>query len=235
MLRLISAIKTALQCWRLGDKHQRGTSTASSDTRPSNLPAQSSSPLSSTHDQAALPQVEAAMVLPAPASGGGLYGHPLPDLDDNWGSGPYDDGYLMDLDDMSSADGDDCPFFSLDDEDIVHNHDVLFLHDLEEELILDDDIGDHLSDEGADLDAADDLVNNPAFQAANALDDGEDDAQQGDADEDEDLFDEPPAFDEHSAIWNAYVRAYVAAAFKGATHKVCRIILDGVTRALTST
>lgn len=54
-----------LEARRLGDKHQRGTFTASSDT---SLPAQPSSPLSSTHDRPALPQAEAAMVLPAPAS-----------------------------------------------------------------------------------------------------------------------------------------------------------------------
>ncbi|KAG2743727.1 hypothetical protein P692DRAFT_20704639, partial [Suillus brevipes Sb2] len=46
------------------------------------------------------------------------------------------------------------------------------------------------------------------------------------------LFDEAPAFNEHSAIRNAYVRAHIASAFKGASQDVSRIILDGVARAL---
>ena len=53
------------------------------------------------------------MVLPAPALGGGSYVHPLPELDKDWGPDPYDDGYLMDLDDVSSADGDDRPFLDM--------------------------------------------------------------------------------------------------------------------------
>ncbi|KAG2121932.1 hypothetical protein DEU56DRAFT_711209, partial [Suillus clintonianus] len=87
------------------------------------------------------------------------------------------------------------------------------------------------SDDEVDLDEDYDLVNDPAFNPVNIFGD-DDDFQQ--ASDEEDLFDEPAAFDEHSAIRNAYVRAYVATAFKGATHEVARIISDGAARALSS-
>ncbi|KAG2353809.1 hypothetical protein BDR07DRAFT_1495607 [Suillus spraguei] len=139
----------------------------------------------------------------------------------------------MNLDDKSSNDGDKHLLLSSDDDEAC-NHNALFPCVLEGELIIADD-GDRISDDGGDLDAADDLINDPAFHAANPLADDEDNVQEGDADpEDEDLFNEPPAFEEHSAIRNAYVQAYVAAAFKGATHEVCHIILDGVACVLTS-
>lgn len=86
------------------------------------------------------------------------------------------------------------------------------------------------SDEERDLDEGVDIVNDPAFNAGNSFDENEDRQQQDD--EEDLLFDEAPAFSEHSAIRNAYVRAYIASAFKGASHDVSCIILDGVACAL---
>jgi hypothetical protein len=37
----------------------------------------------------------------------------------------------------------------------------------------------------------------------------------------------PPAFEEHPAIRNAYIRAFVLATFKGSTHAAIKIMLDG--------
>lgn len=231
--RLLQAKKTRLRHSELDQRNEDHLAMLQARDTEDEPPAGSSISLASTHGRPALLQAKVATVLHGPALGGP---NPLPKLqiDDDWGLDlqyTHDDGDLMDLDDKSSNDGNEHLILSSDDNE-ARNHDVLFPHDLEEELIIADD---HISDDGGDLDAADDLVNDPAFHAANPLADDEDDVQQGDANpEDEDLFDEPPAFEEHSAIRNAYVRAYVAAAFKGATHEVCRIILDGVARALTS-
>lgn len=46
------------------------------------------------------------------------------------------------------------------------------------------------------------------------------------------LFDEAPAFSEHSAIRNTYMHAHIASASQGALQDVSHIILDGVARAL---
>ncbi|KAG2051422.1 hypothetical protein BDR06DRAFT_983555 [Suillus hirtellus] len=86
------------------------------------------------------------------------------------------------------------------------------------------------SDEERDLDEGVDIINDPAFNASNGFDEDEDCLPQDD--KEDLLFDEAPAFSEHSAIRNAYVRAYIASAFKGALHDVSHIILDGVARAL---
>ncbi|KIK38853.1 hypothetical protein CY34DRAFT_14791 [Suillus luteus UH-Slu-Lm8-n1] len=86
------------------------------------------------------------------------------------------------------------------------------------------------SDEERDLDEGADIVNDPAFNAGIGFNEDEDCLPQDD--EEDPLFDEAPAFSEHSAIRNAYVRAYIASAFKGASHDVSHIILDGVAHAL---
>ncbi|KAG1817167.1 uncharacterized protein BJ212DRAFT_1446741 [Suillus subaureus] len=86
------------------------------------------------------------------------------------------------------------------------------------------------SDEERDLDEGADIVNDPTFNAGNGFDDNKDCLQQDD--KEDLLFDEAPAFSEHSTIRNAYVHAYIASAFKGASHDVSCIILDGVVHAL---
>jgi hypothetical protein len=58
--------------------------------------------------------------------------------------------------------------------------------------------------------------------------------------EDEEDFDEfddeflPPAFQEHPAIRNAYIRAFLLAALKGSTHEAVQMHLEGVALALRS-
>ncbi|KAG2123995.1 hypothetical protein DEU56DRAFT_917212 [Suillus clintonianus] len=100
----------------------------------------------------------------------------------------------------------------------------------QEDAVEEEDGDEGHSDEERDLDEGADIVNDPAFNAGNGFDENEDRLQQDD--EEELLFDEAPAFSEHSAIRNAYVRAYIASAFKGASHDVSRIILDGVARSV---
>lgn len=119
--------------------------------------------------------------------------------------------------------------FSSDDEDDAYR--LLLPYGQAEELV-EEDRDDERSDDEIDKDF--DLVDDPAFDVVNVFDVGGDDDDSQPADDDTDLFDEPPAFEEHSAIRNAYVRAYIATAFKGATHDVARLIVDGVARALSS-
>ncbi|KAG2143582.1 hypothetical protein DEU56DRAFT_884230, partial [Suillus clintonianus] len=137
----------------------------------------------------------------------------------------YNDDPMEGADDFES-DGGAGRLFSSDDEDDAYR--LLLPYGQAEELVEED-----RDDERSDDDDFD-LVDDPAFDVVNVFGVGGDDDDSQPADDDTDLFDEPPAFEEHSAIRNAYVRAYIATAFKGATHDVARLIVDGVARALSS-
>ncbi|KAG1870320.1 hypothetical protein F4604DRAFT_1926629 [Suillus subluteus] len=156
-------------------------------------------------------------------------GSPIPAPDpavDDYVQEPQHDvelGYWMEVDDQYNGndDGNNCDgregdmYISLDDEENGYR---TFLS--QEDAVEEED----------DLDEGADIVNDPAFNAGNGFDEDEDCLPQ---DNKEDLlFDEAPAFSEHSAIRNVYVCVYIASVFKGASHDVSRIILDGVTRAL---
>ena len=76
-----------------------------------------------------------------------------------------------------------------------------------------------------------DLLEDPLFQARGSIFGGDSE----DAD-DHELEEEylPPAFQEHPAIRNAYIRAFVLAALKGSTHNAIQMHLEGVALALRS-
>jgi hypothetical protein len=71
-----------------------------------------------------------------------------------------------------------------------------------------------------------DLLDDPLFQSRGMLFTGEDSGSEDDnKDEDDDL---PAAFQEHPAIRNAYIRAFLLASLKGSTHAAVQIHLEGI-------
>ena len=77
-----------------------------------------------------------------------------------------------------------------------------------------------------------DLLEDPLFHARGSIfgGDSEDKEDYGEFD-DEHL---PPAFQEHPAIRNAYIRAFLLATLKGSTHDAVQMHLEGVALALRS-
>ncbi|KAG1729625.1 uncharacterized protein EDB91DRAFT_1252939 [Suillus paluster] len=133
-------------------------------------------------------------------------------------------GYRMEVDDQYNGNND------ADDSDGREGDTYVSLYDdkntyrafLPQEDAVEEEDGDENnenSDEEQDLHEGADIVDDPAFNVGNGFDEDEDCLPQDD--EEDLLFDEAPAFSEHSAIRNASVCAYIASAFKGALHDVC--------------
>jgi hypothetical protein len=80
-----------------------------------------------------------------------------------------------------------------------------------------------------------DLLDDPLFQGWGLIF-GVDDGSGGKdiEDDEEDLDGLPPAFQEHPAIRNAYIRAFLLASLKGATHAAVQMHLEGVAIGLRS-
>jgi hypothetical protein len=80
-----------------------------------------------------------------------------------------------------------------------------------------------------------DLLDDPLFRGRGLIF-GEEDESRGEdmEDDEEDPDDLPPAFQEHPAIRNAYIRAFLLASLKGATHAAVQIHLEGVAVGLRS-
>ncbi|TDL13640.1 hypothetical protein BD410DRAFT_872916 [Rickenella mellea] len=67
-----------------------------------------------------------------------------------------------------------------------------------------------------------DVAHDPLFATRAALFDDSD--HRGELEDEDEV---PSAFEDHPAVRNAYIRAFVAATFEGATHKLVRLMLDG--------
>jgi hypothetical protein len=88
------------------------------------------------------------------------------------------------------------------------------------------------SEAGGD-DADLDLLEDPLFRAWGSIFSGDDSEDEDDHDElNNDYL--PPAFQEHPAIRNTYIRAFLLAALKGFTHNAVKMHLEGVALALRS-
>lgn len=77
-----------------------------------------------------------------------------------------------------------------------------------------------------------DLLDNPLFRRRGLMfgePDDEDDDEPSDSDDDL-----PQAFNEHPAIRNAYIRAFLLSSIKGSTHQAVQMHLEGIALALRS-
>ncbi|KIK91508.1 hypothetical protein PAXRUDRAFT_797245 [Paxillus rubicundulus Ve08.2h10] len=141
----------------------------------------------------------------------------------------HDMEYAMDGFANDSDSGDDR--MSLFSNDSMEEHSRKLLpHNLNS----DDEFNDSSSNSSRSDDSSDgstDLVHDPLFLHRDNMVDSDEEDEMDIIIEDCDL---PPAFDKHSAIRNGYVRAYVAAAYKGASHELVRIMLDGTAVQLRS-
>jgi hypothetical protein len=78
-----------------------------------------------------------------------------------------------------------------------------------------------------------DLVEDPLFRARESIFGGGDsEGEEDDAEIDDETL--PPAFQDHPAIRNAYIQAFLLAAIKGSTHEAVQMHLEGVALALRS-
>ena len=79
-----------------------------------------------------------------------------------------------------------------------------------------------------------DLLDDPLFQSHRMLFAGGEDSGSEDDNEDEDK-DLPAAFQEHAAIRNVYICAFLLASMKGSTNAAVQIHLEGVAVGLRAT
>ena len=102
-----------------------------------------------------------------------------------------------------------------------------------EELEFSDSDDDEQGLEGDSEGVGLDLLDDPLFQSRGSIfgDGGSEDEEDWDEVDDEYI---PPAFEEHPAIRNAYIRAFLLAALKGSTHNAVQMHLEGVALVLRS-
>lgn len=155
----------------------------------------------------------------------------LPTPDDPINDACHYNHDFVDLFEEYNSDVEYDDLFTSDSDPEVNN---LLLH-FREAFVLSDDDNDDLWDgpERSD-DGSIDLVNDPLFAGAtDVFEDAENDADRGPADTDF-ISHIPPAFNDHPAICNTYIRAFVSAAFHGSTHTAIKVMLNSTHLALQS-
>lgn len=142
-----------------------------------------------------------------------------------------------DLDDEDDEDGEDVD----GDDDIVDHPSDYSMPQSDEDERPDNFQETPLSDSDDDIPLEprvdeEDLLEDPLFLRLDSLpyDDGGDDDDNDEYGDPGELADLPPAFDEHPAIRNAYIRAFLMGSLKGCTHAAIQMHLEGVSVALRS-
>ncbi|KAJ7933639.1 hypothetical protein B0H13DRAFT_2306453 [Mycena leptocephala] len=107
-----------------------------------------------------------------------------------------------------------------------------FLHDCDDTSAISDTASsDSDQDSHFEDSMVEDVTQDPCFAPRGALFNDDDDP---DTDADLEQRDLPPAFYDHPAVRNAYIRVFVGCAFENMTHSAARLMLDGFAVALAS-